>query len=317
MRVLVLTNMLPTETRPAFGVFVRDQIDDLRRLGLDIEVLLIEGSSSRADYLWAVYRLRRMLRRERFDLVHAHYGLSGAVALCQRRAPVVTTFHGSDCSGDIPWQRLVSWGVARLCTPIFVTRKLASNVGCGDADVIPAGVDLDVFQPSDKATARRMLGWRSGVPIALLPGSRHNAVKNPKLFDAAIGHARLTLPDLEGASLEGLTRAQVAMAMSAADVTVMTSTFEGSPVTVKESLACGTPVVSVAVGDVAELIAGLPGCAVVSREPTSIGEAAVRAIAGGHQPGLRDHVISHGRLSTARRVLDVYRRVASAKGRMT
>ena len=110
-------------------------------------------------------------------------------------------------------------------------------------------------------------------------------------------------------SLEGLTRERVALTMNAADVTVMTSVFEGSPVTVKESLACGTPVVSVPVGDVERLLTGLTGCAVVPRDPDLIGDALVKAVAGGRRPELRERAAVFGRPRIAEKVVDVYRDV--------
>ena len=49
MRVLVLTNMFPTAAKPAYGSFVRDQVDDVRALGVDVEVLAIAGHQSRLN----------------------------------------------------------------------------------------------------------------------------------------------------------------------------------------------------------------------------------------------------------------------------
>jgi glycosyltransferase involved in cell wall biosynthesis len=309
MRVLVLTNMLPLPSRPSYGIFVQEQIEDVRRLGLEVSVLFVNGSERKANYARGALQLRRALGLRRIDLVHAHYGVTGAVAISQRRVPVVTTFHGSDSSGHIPWQRAVSWAVARVSTPIFVSKELASSLGCEGAVVIPAAVDLDVFRPGDRRHARRELGWPAEGAVALLPGSRGNRAKNAELFDAAVERARRTLPELRGVSLEGLTREQVALTMNAADVTVMTSHFEGSPVTVKESLACGTPVVSVPVGDVESLLTGLTGCAVVPRETERIANALVDAIAGGRRPELRERAADFGRPQIAEKVVHVYRDV--------
>ncbi len=50
IRVLVLTNMYPTPAEPDFGCFVKDQVDDLRRLGVDVTVLAFDGRSHRRRY---------------------------------------------------------------------------------------------------------------------------------------------------------------------------------------------------------------------------------------------------------------------------
>lgn len=309
MRIVVLTNMYPSESREYFGVFVRDQVEDLRDLGVEVDVVSFDGRKARRNYLYAAGGLRKAVRRGGVDLVHAHYGLSGAVAITQRRVPVVTTFHGSDCSGQVPWQSRVSWVVARLSTPIFVSRHLAVRLGVAGAAVVPAAVDTELFRPLDREVARRSLGWSPDGRYALLLGSRANTLKRADLFDAAIDHARAAVPDLHAASLENLSRDEVVQVMNAADVTVMTSDTEGSPVTVRESLACCTPVVSVPVGDAATLLEDLPGCSIVGRDPSRIGDAVVSALDAGRSPKLRERAAQYSRPTIAARVVDVYRRV--------
>ena len=117
MRVLVVTNMYPSQEEPQFGTFVKEQTEDLIKLGVEVEVLHFDGRKSWTRYVAAAAAIRRKVGGGRFDLVHAHYGLAGAAALLQRRVPVVTTFHGSDFSGAIPWQVWVSRFVARLGQP--------------------------------------------------------------------------------------------------------------------------------------------------------------------------------------------------------
>jgi glycosyltransferase involved in cell wall biosynthesis len=59
----------------------------------------------------------------------------------------------------------------------------------------------------------------------------------------------------------------------------MTSKTEGSPQVIKEAMACGCPIVSVDVGDVAERIEGVDGCSVVkSREPAALADALKKAV---------------------------------------
>ena len=314
IRVLVVTNMYPTEAEPHFGCFVRDQVDDLRSLGVDLSVLAFDGRSHKQRYLAAGRRLRRALRHDRYDIVHAHYGLSGAVASLQLGTPVVTTFHGSDAW--VRWQRRLSWLVARRTQPIAVAPAIAARLGVRDAPVIPCAVDLDVFAPIDRVEARRALGWSVDGPCVLFPAARNDASKVNKrvdLFDAMIERLRRREPEVVVASLDGLSRLQVALAMNAADVTVMTSMSEGAPVAVKEALACGTPVVSFAVGDVSAVVAGLAGCAVVPRDLDALTRAVGRALRAERDPRLREAVQVYGRRPIARRVLGVYRRLLARR----
>jgi glycosyltransferase involved in cell wall biosynthesis len=311
LRVLILTNMYPTPDEPHFGCFVKDQADDLRRLGVDVRVLAFDGRTDKGRYILAARELRRACRRERFDVVHAHYGLSGVLAAAQTGAPVVTTFHGSDTW--VAWQRAASWVAARRCQPIAVAQVVAARLGVSHAPVIPCAVDLDLFKPMGREEARHRLGWPVAGRCVLFPASRtdRSKIRNKRvdLFDAVVSRLRLQTPDVFTASLDGLDREHVALAMNAADVAVMTSEREGAPVVVKELLACETPVVSVPVGDVGETVRGLPGCAIVSRSPAALAEAAGVALRSGGDPMLRERMAEFGRGRIAQRVLAVYRHV--------
>lgn len=311
MRVIVCTNMYPSSSRPTYGIFVKEQVEDLSRLGVGVRLLAFDASDDRRRYLKAAVCLRRLVETEKANLVHAHYGLTGAVALAQRRLPVVTTFHGSDASGHLGWQARVSWVVARQSTPVFVAQHLAARIGLPDAEVIPAAVDTDLFVPADRGDARRRLGWRIDRRYALLPGARGNPVKRPDLFDAAVVEARRSVAGLVGVSLEGFARHHVPDVMNAVDVCVLTSDFEGSPVTVRESLACNTPVVTVPVGDVPALVTSLPGCAVVPRDAIAIGRGIVAALCSDRAHALRARAEVDSRRRIAERLLAVYERVAA------
>ena len=312
LRVLCFTNMYPTATDHS-GSFVRESVEDVRALGVGVEVLAFDGRKKRRRYPQAAFMLRRVLRNGRFDLVHAHYGLTGMVALAQRRIPTVVTFHGSDTGNPrVKWQAWVSWVVARRTTPVFVSRDGARRLGCPDAAVIPAGVDVDLFRPGPADDARRSLGWPARGRFVLLPGARTDPEKGAELFDAVVHELRRRVPDVTAVSLEGYSREQVVDVMNAVDVTLMTSVFEGSPVAPKESLACMTPVVSVAVGDMPSLLAGLPGCAIAPRSPAALADAVVTAFEFGGDRALRQRAEAFSGARMAERVVAVYRNVLAA-----
>jgi teichuronic acid biosynthesis glycosyltransferase TuaC len=212
----------------------------------------------------------------------------------------------------VPWQAHVSRIVAARTTPLFVSRAGARALDRPNAAVLPAPVDVDRFVPLDRDEARARLGWKPGIPYALFPGSRANRRKRPDLFDAAVAHARGVVPDLETAALEGLSRDEVVLALNAADVTVMVSDWEGSPVTVRESLACMTPVVSVDVGDVREVLAGLPTCALSARDAREIGAAIVQTLSQPRDPALRTRAELTSRPRVAGQLAALYDEVACA-----
>jgi teichuronic acid biosynthesis glycosyltransferase TuaC len=310
MDVLVVTNMYPTEREPWFGAFVRDQVDDLRRRGLPIDVYWFDGRRQKRAYARAAVEIRRRAECGDFDLIHAHYGLSGAVALMQRRLPVVTTFHGSE-TGYIRWQWVISLAVARMTVPIFVSAQGAASVRCPLAAIIPVGVDTELFQPRDRDVVRESLGWDRGTPHVLFPGARANRRKRVDLFDATIDELERRGTLVRRVYLEGFTRRAAADVIAASDAVLMTSEWEGSPLAVREALASNVPVVSVEVGDVRDVLDGLPACAVTDRDPQILADALAVALAAPRDGRLRERALGTSRELVAERVESLYRQVAT------
>src|SRR5262245_24644160 len=101
MRVLIATAIYPTPANPAFGSFVRTQVESLRKAGVEIELLVLQGCHRKLIYPKGVFQLRQRLANHSIDLVHAHYSYVGIVARTQREVPVIVTYHGSDLLGGI------------------------------------------------------------------------------------------------------------------------------------------------------------------------------------------------------------------------
>lgn len=234
------------------GIFVRELIESLQRENVENDVHVIRGREAAWRYGTAPLAVAWRQVRGRYDLVHAHYGLSAAV-VAGWPIPLVVTYHGSDL--NIPWQRVISrWAGRRAAARIVVSRKLSERLGLPGTDVIPCGVDTGVFRIGDRQQARASLGWDPEKPYVLFPGDPRQAVKNHDLFRATMSRLEATGRSPEEVKLDGsVARELVPIVMIASDVMLLTSHTEGSPQVVKEALAAGLPIVSTDVGDVAEV----------------------------------------------------------------
>lgn len=306
MRVLTVTNMYPNEREPAFGTFVRDQVESLRALGVEMDVLFMDGKVSRWNYLRGFGQLRRHLRAHpSYDLIHAHYVFSGLVALSQRRLPVVLTHHGIEVV--LGWQ---GW-LCRLVTPrvdqvIVTSPEVKRALGDKCAHVIPCGIDMNRFAPMPRDEARARLGLPLDRKLVLFAGEPRPE-KRLEVIRAAVGLLSAEDPSVELVMATNRPHGEVPLFMNASDALALASDFEGSPMVVKEAMACNLPIISVDVGDVAEVISGTEGCYLCERTPEDMAAKLRLALARGARTDGRAKVVERLSLeATARRILAIY-----------
>jgi teichuronic acid biosynthesis glycosyltransferase TuaC len=267
MRVLIVTHMWPTKSRPEHGSFVRDQVEALEREP-GIEVELREFPPGTASYLRAAWNLRGAAAADRFDVVHAHYGLTAWSALAARGRSLVVTFHGTDLRHRIagPLSRLI----ARIASlPATVSASLARDALAGAGSrrrvaVLPSGVDTERFRELDRREARGRLGLDPDGRYLLFPADPSRAIKR---YDRALELAEAS-PGAELLALRAVPPAQVPSWVNAANAVLVPSEREGFGLAALEALACNVPVLSTPVGIAPVLLTGLPGalCAPYERE---------------------------------------------------
>lgn len=329
LRVLWVTNMFPDPGTAGFrGIFVGQQAEALRALdAADVDVVLVAQGRGSADYLLANPRVRRRWKSGGFDLVHVHYGLTGlATLLLPPGVPRVFTFYGSDMNLALPraLARIVARGARRR---IFVSRRLADRWPSDRNIVCPNGIDFDRCRPAPRAEACRRLGLDPSRKWVLFGAYPSNPVKGFDRFRAVLDTVRARVPEAETLVLSetGQPYARVIEKLNAADVLLFTSRRgqEGSPTVVKEALAVGLPVVSVDVGDVREMLAGVEPGGVVDwprggdGEPALIEElarAVLSVLAADRRADGRERRDSLRREHVARRTLDIYREVLEEGG---
>ena len=298
MKILIVGNNKPGH----FAPFVEEQAHVLQQQGCEMVFFGVQGKGI-MGYLRCLPILKRAIKQYQPDLIHAHYGLSGLLANLQRHVPVITTYHGSDINKPNILRfskiamRLSAWN-------IFVSKRNIAIAQPKDKyTLLPCGVNLPLSwsEMQNQWVGQLTLNqWVQGklnaeVRHVLFAGAFNNAVKDPELAKAVIDELRIQGVKVELIELKGYNRDQVNALMYNCDTLLMTSKTEGSPQVIKEAMACGCPIVSVDVGDVAERVSGVEGCYVVPiREPAAIAEALKKAIAFEGKTNGRSHIIEMG-----------------------
>ncbi|SCE68295.1 glycosyltransferase [Micromonospora mirobrigensis] len=266
LRVLAVTNLWPEDPTSYRGIFVQRQVTALRALGHQVDVEVIAQSRGKLDYLTAGPRVRRRVAEGGYDIVHVHYGMAAPAARLANHPATVLSLYGSDV--NVPRQRMmtkVGWGGTRA--RIYVSHRLAETAGDAEGDIIANGVDFSFFRPGDRADARRRLGIPEGARVVLFAADPARQVKGYDVFRDVLAELHRRDPAVRELVLHapGQLQTDLVRKFDAADLLLFTSRRgkEGSPTVVKEATAMGLPVVSVDVGDVAEVLAGVRPGAVV------------------------------------------------------
>jgi glycosyltransferase involved in cell wall biosynthesis len=255
LRALVVSNMLPDAAHPERGRFVRDQVDALR--GLDeLDVELTEFPPGARSLARAPLELRRRFPG-RFDVVHAHFGLTAWPCLAIPARVRALTVHGTDVRH--PRTRLATAAVLPLIDLLAaVSASLASELpghaAQRRAQVLPCGVDIERFHPIPRAQARAQLGLDPQRPYVLFAA---DPTRPEKRHDRALALA-LAAP-VELLSLGGVDPERVPLWINAANAVLVPSEREGFGLAVLEALACDVPVLATPVGIHREALEQVPG----------------------------------------------------------
>ena len=313
MRVLLVTNLYPTPEEPSFGTFIKNQVDDLRALGIDAHLLFIYGRKNRWNYVWSVFRFWKQLLGHRYDLIHCHYIFSGLIGRLQWKYPVVLTHHGVEVVYESWVAKLIRFTHPWFDKVIVVNQAQKDILQDPHIALIPCGIDFDEMRLMSQQEARQHLGLPLDQKLVLWAGEYWQPVKRYHLVEKAIALVQADHPNVRLVRVSGQPHSMIPYYMNACDVLVLTSSYEGSPMVIKEAMACNLPVVSTDVGDVAQVIEAVEGCCLCEPIPQDIASKLVAVLCWGKRTNGRQRIGHLDSKTIARQIIGLYEELCSPK----
>lgn len=204
-KIMIFSNMYPTQKHPTYGIFVKNQVELLRSKGLDVEIIAITDpakgkfSNLKKYLLWFMRSMMHMMGdKRRTTLTHAHYAFpTGVLSLIGKklfRLPYVVTVHGGDIDKMAAKNERIRSATQKILqgadAVIVVGERLKKDVierfGVDQrrVHVMSMGVNTEVFKPMPKSEARQELSIPENEKTLLYVGNMIEAKGVLELVDA-------------------------------------------------------------------------------------------------------------------------------------
>lgn len=304
MKVLIVCSANSDKIMP----FVTEQGDELVRQGIVVDYFPIKGKGL-MGYLKNLKALKKKILTDNYQIVHAHYGLSGALAVLQRKVPVIITFHNGETLTIIG--NVIS-SIASLFSDfnIYVAKHIYDLTYFkrkNKSAVIPCGINLKELKIIPKEEAKKLMNLPDNKINILFGGNFANLRKNYPLAKEAINilpHKNINLIELKGFSRE-----QVTNLLCGCDLMLLPTKSEGSPQIVKEAMACNCPVVASNVADISDIFAETQGCFLTDFDSSNLAEAILKAINYKGRTNGREKMEKYDNSKIVKEIVEIYNRL--------
>ena len=308
-----LTVACLSENGPEFAAELR-QVAGVKAFSLQMNRYKVDPWSDAQVCL----ALARHLRRERYDLVHAHASKPGfltrlaalGTGLPVLYSPHCFAFHAGANPVSARLVAVLEAFAARFLTTRIVTvadgeRKLARQYGVGPDELfvtVPTGLDPRPYrQPVDQAALKASLNLPVAAPLVGTVG-RLSDQKAPLDYVRMAALVHQQLPEVQFAWVGSGPLAEAAQNLSAElglgahlhflghrtdipallqvfDCFVLASAWEGFPIVLLEAMAAGAPVVATNIpGNDEALRAGVDGLLAPAHDPAALAEAVLKVL---------------------------------------
>ncbi len=283
----------------------KNQGKSLINLGHKVTFFTIKGKGLKGYFL-NIFKLKKFLAQQKFEVVHAHYSLSGMVASLAGARPLVVSLMGSDVKASTLLKYIIrGFNTIFWKNVIVKSQDMKEDAGLKEAHVIPNGVDFKKFKPIAREEAIQVTGWDPDQKHILFAANPNRPEKNFKLAKAAFDHIKNDHLQLQ--KLVDIPNEKMPYYFNAADVILLTSLWEGSPNVIKEAVACNCKIVAVDVGDIKKVISEIKGCYVTGFDEKEIAQKILDCLALENKTTGRDTISYLDSVTIAENLTEVYK----------
>jgi teichuronic acid biosynthesis glycosyltransferase TuaC len=323
MRVIQIVGGHKPQGGSRLNVFVHRQVSSLKTFIPDTHIIHAGLGSSLKDMIFLGIGLRHAVKRFKPDVIHSQYGtITGAcTVMASGRVPTVISFGGDEIYGtyvnEISTESLRTYLAlkfskycarrATVCIAKNETmRQVLNKWGAKRVEVIPNGVNLDLFKELPREYCREQLGLKRDGHYVVFATRDGDYVKRLDLAKKAVELRNVgSSQNAELLVLNNVDPKLIPVYLNAGNVLLLCSNHEGSPNIVKEALACNRPVVSTDVGDLRERFSSVDGLFLVRQNPADLAEGLSKAMRLERSNG-RPFVKELSEEIVARRLVDLY-----------
>jgi len=296
-------------SKNGINTIVRNQGDSLRESGIEVEYFTIKGKRI-ISYLKHIVKLNKHLKNNTYDLIHAHYSFSAITATLAGSRPLVVSLMGSDIYANSLTEIIIRffhhylWGKT-----IVKSQRMKDHLKMKECEVLPNGVNICNFKPSDIYKARKQLALSKNKKYVLFAADPKRKEKNFALAKKAL--SLINSNDIELLIASNVPHELMPIYYNASDMLLVTSVYEGSINVVKEAMACNLPIISTDVGDVKHNISDVKGCYIVDDNAEDIKSKIIKVIADKGITNGREKIVYSGLDSKtiANKLIKIYEKV--------
>lgn len=177
-KVLVISNMYPSASHPSYGIFVKNQVEALKRAGIHVDIAVNDNPAvgkKNVIIKYAKWAMRAMQLgrkgKKAYDVTHAHYVFpSGMLSLALKKLfgiPYIVTAHGGDIERMAKKSARIRNWTAQILTEAdhviavgpVLAEQIEQDFGIAkeNISVLSMGVNRNVFTEGDKQAVRKQL----------------------------------------------------------------------------------------------------------------------------------------------------------------